>query len=54
MTNAILQVLDCSPTIVADPGLTNANMQVRLSSSLHVECETKEERKLIARLHERE
>lgn len=29
MTNAVLQVLDCSPTIVSDPGLTTANMQVR-------------------------
>lgn len=28
MTNATMQVLDCSPTIVSDPGLTNANMQV--------------------------
>jgi hypothetical protein len=37
MTNAIMQVLDCSPTIVADPGLTNANMQVCLFSSLSVE-----------------
>ena len=29
MTNATLQVLDCSPTVVSDPGLTTANMQVR-------------------------
>ena len=33
MTNANMQVLDCSPTIVADPGLTNANMQVQSPSS---------------------
>jgi hypothetical protein len=41
MTNAIMQVLDCSPTIVADPGLTNANMQVRLAYSPFLEIEKK-------------
>lgn len=28
LTGERVQVLDCSPTIVADPGLTTANMQV--------------------------
>ena len=30
LTPERVQVLDCSPTIVADPGLTTANMQVCL------------------------
>lgn len=42
LTSVFLQVLDCSPTIVSDPGLTTANMQVSVGdcfqSSVSANC----------------